>query len=292
MMRRHHQIIGLAAMLTLVGTVHLSQVQLDQARAALPRFEQFRYLPSGEYLRIATLGYEQVAADLLWLRAIQVMGERKVTVEDGRWLYHVLDVVTTLDLKFVQAYEAGGLALCTIVVLPDESNALLEKGMKHNPDVWQLPFYLGINYYFEFGDDEKAGEYMARAAHLPGAPEFIALFSARLYASSRKPQAAIDVLAQLYEQTKDESLKRALELRLKETIVERDLQLLEEAIFRYSEQYKRVPDRLDELIGPGLLSSLPLDPFGGTYLYNPTTQAVRSSSVDRRMQVRGKRRVK
>jgi tetratricopeptide (TPR) repeat protein len=278
--------------LVCLAGLYVLHVRLDQLRANTPKFQRFMYLPQGEVLKVASLGFQSVVADFLWLQAVQAMGERKVSDEAGRWIYRALDVVTTLDPKFVRAYEAGGLALCTLVVLPEESNALLEKGMKHNPQVWQLPFYVGINYYFEFGDDAKAGEYIARAARLPGAPEHLAFFSARLYASSREPQAAIDVLAQLYEQAKDESLRRALERRLKEVIVERDLQLLEEAISRYSERHKRMPDRLDELVGPGFLLELPRDPFGGTYLYNPETQAVRSSSVDERIQVRGKRRGK
>ena len=272
--------------------LYLLHVRLDQLHANIPKSRQFMYLPQGDVLRVASLGYQSVVADFLWLQAIQAMGERKISVEAGRWIYRALDVVTTLDPKFVRAYEAGGLALCTLVVLPEESNALMEKGMKHNPQVWQLPFYVGINYYFEFGDDAKAGEYIARAARLPGAPEHLALVSARLYASSGTPQAAIDVLAQLYGQTQDESLRRTLERRLKEVIVERDLQLLEAAISRYRAQHKHMPDRLDELVGPGLLLELPRDPLGGTYLYNPETQAVRSSSVDERVQVRGKRRVK
>jgi hypothetical protein len=270
--------------------LYFLHVRLDQLHENAPKFQRFMYLPQGDVLRVAALGYQAVVADFLWLQAIQAMGERKISEEAGRWLYRTLDVVTTLDPKFVRAYEAGGLALCTLVVLPDESNALLEKGMKHNPQVWQLPFYAGINYYFEFRDDAKAGEYIARAARLPGAPPQLALFSARLLASSREPQAAIEMLAQLYDQTEDENLRRTLDRRLKETIVERDLQLLEAAISRYGQQQGHLPDRLEDLIEVGLLSNLPRDPFGDAYLYEPTTHAVRSNSVDERLKVSGRRR--
>ncbi|MGH9426669.1 MAG: hypothetical protein ACRD2L_10275, partial [Terriglobia bacterium] len=135
-------------------------------------------------------------------------------------------------------------------------------------------------------------ESIAQAARLPGAPEYLAPLAARLYASSRESQTAIDFLAQMYEQAKDENVKQALEQRLKEVIVERDLQLLEEAISRYRKRHMRPPDRLEDLVGPGLLRELPRDPFGGIYMYNSQTQAVRSSSVEKRLQVRGKRRVK
>lgn len=270
--------------------LHVLQVQLDQQRAATPKLQRFMYLPEGEYLRIATLGYEQVTADFLWIQAIQAMGERKVTEEAGRWIAHALDVITTLDPQFVRVYEAGGIALTTLVTMVAESNQLLEKGIRHNPEVWQLPFYLGFNYYFEFHDDRKAAEYMARASRLPGAPDFLAGFAARLYASARTPQDAVDFLAQMHAQTVDENVKGVLEQRLREAVAERDLQLLEEAIGRYRERYRRMPDKLEDLVGPGLLRELPREPFGGRYLYDPQTQSVRSSKMKERLKVYGKRR--
>lgn len=276
--------------LLLVVGLHLLQVRIDEQRAGTPKLQRFMYLPQGEYLRVAVLEYEQVAADLLWIQVIQAMGERKVTEEAGRWIYRALDVITTLDPKFVRVNEAGGVALVTLVVLVEESNRILEKGIRHNPDYWALPFLLGFNYYFELRDDAKAADYIARASRLPGAPKFLAGFATRLYASAREPQVAIDFLAQMYEQTTDENVKRVLEMRVREAVRERDLQLLEEAIGRYWERYRRVPARLEDLVGPGLLRELPREPFGGRYLYDPQTQSVWSSEMKERLKVYGKRR--
>jgi hypothetical protein len=276
--------------LTLIAGLHFFQLQLDQQRAATPKLQRFMYLPEGQYLRVAALGYEQVLADLLWIQAIQAMGERKVSEEAGHWIYRALEVITDLDPRFVRVYEAGGIALATLVTHIDESNRILEKGMRYNPDVWRLPFYLGFNYYFEFHDDLKAADYIARASRLPGAPMYLAPFAARLYASAGDPQDAIDFLAQMYAQTTDENIKRVLEQRLKEGVVERDLQLLEETISRYRTLYRRTPQRLEDLVGPSLLRELPHEPFGGHYLYDPQTQSVRSSAMKERLKVYGHRR--
>ena len=281
--------LGATGLLLVVG-LHLLQVRIDAQRAVTPKLQRFMYLPQGEYLRGAVLGYEQVVADLLWIQAIQAMGERKVTEEAGHWIYRALDVITTLDPEFVRVYEAGGIALVTLVVLAEESNRILEKGMKYNPDVWTLPYLLGFNYYFELHDDAKAADYIAKASRLPGAPEYLASFATRLYVSAREPQVAIDFLAQMYEQTSDENIKRILEQRLKEVVVERDLQLVEVAISRYRERYTRAPERLEDLVTSGLLRSLPREPFGGRYLYDPQTQTVRSSEMKERLKVYGKRR--
>ena len=272
-----------------VGSYFL-HVRLDQLQEGATKIQRFMFLPQAQVLRVASLGYHGVAADFLWIQAIQAMGEKKVTEEAGRWIYRVLDILTTLDPKFVRAYEAGGLALCTLVVLPEESNALLEKGMKHNPDVWQLPFYLGINYYFEFGDDAKAAEYVARAARLPAAPAYLSGLAARLYVSAKAPQNAVELMASLYEQAADGEVRHVLEQRLKEAIVARDLQVLEEAIRRYRDRYSKQPGQLEDLVAQGVLNALPRDPFGGQYLYDPSTQVVSSSSVKERMAMKGNRR--
>ena len=276
-----------AVLLSLMGAL---QIPLTYWNNSKPKSQKVMYLPNGEYLRLASLGYRELAADLLWLQAIQVMGERKLSAEAGHWLYDALDRITTLDPKFVRAYEAGGHALCTLVVLPEQSIRLLEKGVQHNPQEWKLPFLLGINYYFELADDEKSAEAMAKAAHLPGAPESLARLAAKLFVSAKSPQQAVDLLAKVYEETSDENVRKMLEIRLKESIVERDLQIMEEAISRYQANRSRRPERLENLVGPGLLRELPREPFGGRYLYEPSTGTVRSSEVAERMRIPVRRR--
>jgi hypothetical protein len=272
--------------LCLFAAMCVAQTKLDQLGAAVPKHQRFMYLPDGKILKAATLGFREVASDFIWLQVIQVTGERQVSQEAGQWIARALDVVTTLDPKFVKAYEIGGIALCTVVAMPEESNRLLEKGMLHNPQAWTLPFLLGINHYFEFVDDEKAAEFMAKAARLPGAPPNVPRIAARLLVSARAPQQAVELLANVYEETTDENVRLLLEQRLKETIVERDLQILEQAIGRYQAEYARRPSRLEELVRPGLLPALPVEPFGGRYLYDAVSGKVRSSEVEERKQPR------
>lgn len=279
-----------AASAMLVVALGALQIQLNRWNGAEQKLEQFMYLPNGEYLRIASLGYRELVADILWIQAIQVMGERKVSETAGHWLYRALDVITTLDPKFVRAYEAGGLALTTLVVLPEESNQLLKKGALHNPTEWKLPFLLGINYYFELYDDAKAAEYISAASHLPGAPQVLPAMAANLYVSAKSPQQAVDLLAAVYHNTTDENAKKLLELRLKVVITERDLQILEQAIERYRELHGRFPDRIDDLVGAGYLRELPVEPSGGRYLYDSKTGSVTSSEIQERMKMLGRRR--
>ena len=280
----------LATGTVLAASLGAIQIPLVHWSSSKPKLQQLTYLPSGDYLRMASLGYRELAADLLWLQAIQVIGEQKLSEEEGHWLYDAVDRITTLDPKFVRAYEAGSHALCILVVMPEKSNRLLEKGMQHNPQEWKLPFLLGINYYFELGDDEKAAEAMAKAARLPGAPEGIARLAAKLFVSAKSPQQAVELLAKVYEETSDENIRKTLEIRLKESLVERDIQILEQAISLYQASHSRPPEQLENIVEQGLLRELPKEPFGGHYLYEPSTGAVRSSEVTERMRITARRR--
>ena len=275
---------------TLMGLLIALQVALKPWQGTEKKLERLIYLPDAEYLKIVSLGYRELIADLLWIQSIQVMGEKKVSESNGRWLYRALDIITTLDPKFVRAYEAGGLALTTLVVLPEESNQLMMKGMRHNPTEWKLPFLIGINYYYELYDDAKAAEYMSQASRLPGAPSSLATLAANLYVSGHSPQQAVNLLADLYEKATDENAKKLLEIRLKIVLTERDLYLLEQAIDRYRKQNGRYPPSLEALIGPGFLPALPVEPSGGRFLYDAKSGAVSSSEMTERLAMTGRRR--
>jgi hypothetical protein len=274
----------------LAFAAHAMHLVSDQTRAAMPALQRFALLPDGTTLKVMSLGFRDVVADLLWIQAIQAIGERRVSEEAGKWIYRAVDIVTTLDPYFVEAYEAGGIALCTVVVMPEESNRILEKGMNHNPGEWRLPFILGINYYFELADDAKAAEYIAKAAAIGGGPEYLASFASRLYMTAREPQKAIEYLSKSYEQTSDPQMKQFLEFRLKEALVERDLQMFETAISRYRFQFGKPPASLGDLVTTGLIPAVPLEPSGGLYLYDIKSQSVRSTSVERRFHAEGHRR--
>lgn len=245
-------------------------------------------LPKGEYLKPVVLGYEQLVGDIIWLRTIQVIGEKVVTPQGYDWIYHALDVVTTLDPKFVYAYQLGGVTLSVLGRRPDLSNTLLEKGMRENPEVWQIPFYIGFNNFFYLNDYEAAAEYMDKASKLPGHPAYLPKLAARLYVQAGNPDVALDFLARMYKDTDDEKVKLALEQRIKEVIVERDTMFLEEAINRYKEAYKLYPENLQDLIRRRIIKEMPHEPFGGFYYLHQGDGKVYSSTIKQRMKVYGK----
>ena len=167
--------IGTTAIIALLGIGVLLLVHsLEKHRQGVTASESLSYLPKGDYLKRAALGYRQVAADLLWLKAVQGLAERDQTREGYLGAYHAVDVLTDLDPQFVHAYQYTGTILGVLAGMPKESVALLKKGVAHNPTAWQLSFFLGYVYYYELQDPVSAAVHFQTAAMQHDAPPWLA----------------------------------------------------------------------------------------------------------------------
>ena len=258
---------------------------VERQRPAMVRAAELAYLPKGEYLRVAVLGYRQMAADLIWLKAVQHFGERKQTTEGYLWAYHAVDVLTDVDPKFAFAYQAAGIVLGVWANLPRESIALLTKGMRHNPEVWQLPFYVGYDYFYEVHDPVQAAKYLRIASELPGAPAYLPKLAARMTVEAGDPDAALEFLQRLYQQLQDERLRESLVQRMKEVVAERDIRFLEEGVRRYKSRYGKLPANLNDLVTKGIIQQIPEEPLGGVYQLNASDGTVASTGLRQRLRV-------
>ena len=275
-------------LLALGGSAVGALTMVDRQRPSLARAEELSYLPKGEYLKLAVLGYRQLAADLIWLKAVQHLGEKHQTRAGYLSAYHAVDVLTDVDPTFVAAYLATGSALGVWAGLPRESIALLTKGMRHHPDVWQLPFYVGYDYFYELGDPVMAARYFRMAAVLPGAPDYLPRLAARMTVEVGDPQAALEFLQRLYQQTEDEQVRQGLARRMKEVIAERDIRFLEEGVRRYAARYGQRPVRLEDLVTGGIVLRIPEEPFGGIYELQASEGTVTSTGLRERLRVHRK----
>ena len=278
-------LVGASAFLAL-GSVLLLQHKLDQIRdRTTVQIQDLAQLPQGEYLKPALLGYHHLTADLLWLRLVQVIGQKRNTADEYEWMYHALDVITTLDPEYAYAYQVGGTVLTELAHRIDLSNRILEKGAGANPNVWWLPFNLGYNHFFYLADPGRAATYIAQAARLPGGPAYLPGLATRMYAEAENPEVALEFLAAMWAQTDNSYVKAELETRMKELIIERDVRHLERAVSRYRERNGAFPGRLQELVARGDLGKVPEEPFGGEYVLDATTGKITSTTHPKRLRV-------
>jgi len=279
--------IGLAIAGCLVfGLIVSFQDELDRRfDRSFVQLEGLAQLPRGEYLKPIALGYRHLVADALWLRFVQVLGKKRNTADEFEWMYHALDVITTLDPQYAYVFYAGGVVLTSVGERPDLSTKLLEKGFKENPGVWNIPFLLGFNYYFHHNDPAKAADRLAAAARLPGGPAYLPGLATRMYAEANDPEVALQFLDALWRQTTDSGMQKELEKRVKEVIIERDLKSLETAVERYRVKEGRFPNVLHDLVNDRYLPALPEEPFGGVYDFDPRSGKVASSTHPERLKV-------
>ena len=268
----------------ILGTVSSLYI-VDRQRLSLSRTADLSYLPQGKYLKVAVLGYREIVADFLWLKAVQGLAGRQQTRQGYLGAYHAVDVLTDLDPHFVHAYQYTGTVLGAVAGMPTESIALLSKGVDHNPAAWPLSFFLGYDYYYELRDPAAAAKHFQAASLQPGAPSWLAGLASRMAVEANDPTAALEFLQRLYDQTSDEQLREGLARRIREVTAERDIRTLEQAVRTYRDQTKKLPQTLDDLVKAKVLSVIPAEPFGGRYALSPLDGAVKSSGLRERIRV-------
>lgn len=279
-------VVTLTALTLIIALGVLLQQNLDdRIDRGISRIEELAQIPHGEYLKPALLGYHSLGADVLWLRLLQVLGEKQNTADEYEWIYHAMDVITTLDPQYDYVYYVGGVVLTNLANRVDLSNRLLEKGLKENPTIWNIPFLLGYNHYFILGDATKAAEYIAAAAQLPGGPAYLPGLASRMYSEANNPDTALQFLEALWRQTQDEGMREAIAKRAKEVMIERDIRSLESVIQQYQAKRGYYPSSLQELVVGGYVSQLPQEPFGGSYELDQKSGKVKSSTHPDRLKV-------
>ena len=254
------------------------QIQIDQIRSSAQKVEEFRFLPSGDFLRAASLGYSEFGADLLWLRAIQFMGGKDQTGKGYDWLYHVLDVVTDLDPKFFEAYQIGSTVLSVLGDRADQSVLLLNKGVTHITERWELYFNLGFNYFYFLDDFKNAAISMEKASKLSGSPPYIAGLTAKLYAESQSPETALNFVQALYSTVKDPGIRQRLKNTLDTLVVKATLNELNTAVQKFLLSHPGETPSISRLLNLGYLLKAPTEPLGGVYYWDEARRAFHTTS--------------
>ena len=274
--------------LILYSAVFLFQTQIDKTKTGFSNIEDMKYLPSGQFLKGAALAYDELFADYFWIKAVVYFGDHYQTGKDFKWLYHLLDVVVTLDPYFELAYEFGGTVLAFWIKDVNNSIKILKKGMINVPKTheryWAIPFYLGFNYMYYKKDYATAARYLEEASKYPKHPRYLPFLVARLHANAGDPEIAINFLMEIYRSTKNEEAQKDIKKRINEVVVERDILILEKARDQHHKKTGSYPSNLKELVAGGFLREIPKEPFGGKYFINKN-HSIQSSVIKKRMKV-------
>ncbi len=127
-------------LLSLVALFAFSTWSLQVADDLKPRDWQkdhLTYLPSGKYLKPMTLGFTEATGSLLWVKGVLYFGEAYMTNGDYHWMGHILDIVTTLNPHFHEAYNFGASLLTRNKKEIPSTLKLIDRGLEQFPHEWQ-----------------------------------------------------------------------------------------------------------------------------------------------------------
>jgi tetratricopeptide (TPR) repeat protein len=237
--------------------------------------QEILYVPSPAVLTRVALSYDDVLADIYWIRAIQYYGSRRLSdapVKRYDLLHPLLDLTTSLDPHFIIAYRFGAYFLSERAPggagRPDLAVALLEKGMRANPDRWEYPHDIAFVYY-RMGDYRGAGEWFRKAAQVPNAANWLEPMAAVTLARGGDRETSRAIFRRLYESSDLKWLKESAAWRLQQLAALDAIDELQRTTAEYQRRFGRPPAHWHAVVAAGLLPGVPLDPGGVPYELNP-----------------------
>jgi hypothetical protein len=274
------KVVRLLVLVLLLPVIALVQIEIDRRFGAAARQDQTLYVSSGEYLKKMVPGFENVLADIYWLRTVQYFGREHLFATDSRFdlLYPLVDITTTLDPRLTKAYKYGAIFLCEWKpVGKGDAPAgirILEKGVRAQPNNWRLRQDLGYFRYLFLDDAEGGAAILFEAAKLPGAPYWLVNLGETILLKGKGPgtdrRGAREMWRRIYEQEEDKGLLRDNALQ---NILRLDALDAVDALNTEVEHFKtrngRFPREPGELASLGREIRNLSDPTGVPFDYDP-----------------------
>jgi tetratricopeptide (TPR) repeat protein len=258
------------------------------------------YITSGNTLRRMTAGYNALAADLYWIRAIQYYGDIKLkqgndalalqqaqqgnalpapgpsrgAPPDYSLLYPLLDLTTSLDPRFNIAYRFGAIFLAEAYPggagRPDLAIALLEKGLRERPDKWEYMQDIGFVYYWWVHDYRAASDWFNRGSQLEGAPWWLRSLAATTLAEGGDRQSSRTMWEAIRQSAENDWLRRDAERRLSQLVALDQIAALQNLVDQLTKRDGTPPSGWTPLLGGHPLAGAPVDPAGTPYEIDPS----------------------
>jgi hypothetical protein len=212
-----------------VGAVVLTAAVVATVRVqpftSRPYLEANLYLPSGKFVEQASLGYRELAADMVWFEAVQYYGGYAKSQHDLAYFNGLIDIVNELDPHFIFPYIFGAVVMSQDLGDLDRGIGVLKNGMQKNPENWELPFEIGFLYYTVAREKASAAQYFELASRLPGGKERASRFAAFVYSRAGHLETSIRMWEEIEREAEQPYMRQLahhyLEKLRKEAALER-----------------------------------------------------------------------
>jgi hypothetical protein len=263
--------IGLLLLVTLgFGGVWSLQKRIDSQLAALEIEDDQVLIRSGKLMKVLSVEYSPLLADIYWTRAVQYFGNKHAGKQvDLRLLWPLLDVSSTLDPELMPVYHFGSMYLSDApprgAGRPDLAVELIERGIRANPDQWRLYYDLGFVYYFDMKDYPKASAAFYEGSKNPTALIWMKVLAAKIAAEGNSAETSMFLWQDVYNNTKDPEIKENAQTHLQLLRAQEDCKHIDALGDEYEKKFGRRPRKIGELVQSGLLQGVPVDPAGIAY---------------------------
>lgn len=216
-------LLAAIVVLAAVGGARLARVA---AEAEAPRvLSDEPYAPASDTAPLITLGYRELAADLLFLRLKGYFGGSESTANG---VASLVEAIVALDPQFHRLYEWGARAITLASRGVDNAIylralAVLDAGTRQFPDDWKLPYLAGEIYTQDLKTtdpaqrrawDERGTLLTESAIRKPNAPIEAATWAATMRTRLGQHQRAVDGLREMLLTTSDEAARARLLAKL------------------------------------------------------------------------------
>ena len=267
---------GLAILLTYILAVALHYHIYVTHRVNSTLFTQMLYLPSGKYLKPASLGYYAPLSDFIYLWSIQYYGDPAFSPR-MEYLKHTYDIIVELDPHYLDAYQVGALFMFFDGRNPEAGLELLDRGLKNNPNEWIIAADAGFYCMMNLKDYKRAGSYFKKAADIPSAPAQAKRLLAGMHFRQGDKVHAYQLWKEIYETATKAAIKQTAYQHMHDLKALVDIENLKKAIDKYYETKGNYPLNLQQLVAVQYLPEIPIDPDGNPYIYDPWTGTVEYS---------------
>jgi len=271
------------------------QRKVDFERDAMREEQDEVLVRSPKLMKVVTLEYGTLAADIYWTRAVQYYGNKRLGQDPNlESLWPLLDVATTLDPNLLPAYRFGATFLSQPeprgAARPDLAVQLLERGLKANPDYWRLYQDLGNIYYLELKDYARAGQAYLEGSKKPSAAPWMKVMAARFLEKGESRETAALLWAELLESSTDAAIRKNARINLELLRADEDIEHVNDIAQQFAAKTGRLPRSIREMMQIGLIGGEPVDPTGHAYVIGSDGKAhisensplLKESSVYRR----------
>lgn len=272
------RVLGPAALVASLVSAAWSWGHLETLRAKSATGAQVLYLPSGKYLRVTSMGFPEVMADLIYIWSIQFYGHYD-TADRFKYLNHIYgNVISELDPHYIDPYLIGAMIMSMEAGDPEMALRLLDKGIAANPNEWILAFDAGFLCYDRLKDYPRAARYFEAAMRAPSVPSTVRRLHAEMYNKMGDKRASLEYWSEVQRGAETDYVHDVSAMHVHDLTIEVDLEALRGAVEAWRARHGSLPPDLRSLAAAGLVAREPVDPEGVPYLYDRRTGEVKSQS--------------